>query len=70
MVRENSAVLKFIMLTEKDKKLIAEAQRLTPQEWMKVYDLAEQADTTEAMIKLNRIRRTLFFKDEYEAGLS
>lgn len=57
------------MLTEKDKRLIAEAGKIPPQLWYMVDDLIRQAESDEARDKLEYICSTLKFKDEDEAGL-
>lgn len=57
------------MLTEKDKRLIADANKIPPQRWYEVDDLIRQAQSDEARDKLEYICSTLKFKDEYEAGV-
>lgn len=57
------------MPTEKDKKLIAEAERLSCVDWEKAFHLARQADTEVARNRLENIGRLLYHKEEYEAGM-
>lgn len=52
-------------MTEKDKKILAEAVELGPFDWGRAFDLVELADTPEARQRLRRIAITLHH--QYEA---
>lgn len=55
-------------MTEKDKKLIAEANGLRCIEWYKAFDFAEQADTKEAAERLHAKGLALHCEEECRAG--
>lgn len=55
-------------MTEKDKKLIAEADRFRCIEWYKAFDFAEQADTKEAAERLRAKGLALHCEEECRAG--
>lgn len=57
------------MLTEKDKRLIAEAGKMPPQLWYMVDDLIRQAESDEARDRLRFIYSMLKYEEEDEAGL-
>lgn len=57
------------MLTEKDKRLIAEAGEIPPQLWYMVDDLIRQAESDEARDRLGFIYSMLKYEEEDEAGL-
>lgn len=51
-------------MTEKDKKLIEQANKLTDIFWSTAYRLAEEADTEEAKKELENIGKQLYAKEE------
>lgn len=55
-------------MTEKDKELIARAERTPYARWSDVLDYIEQADTEEAKIQLDKIASRLSHLEEYFAG--
>lgn len=58
------------MMTEKDRKLIAEAEAMSYSECGAVADLAKMADTEEAAAVLKEIAVSLYHTEEYHAGLA
>lgn len=58
----------FSTMTDKDRKLIAEAERLPCARWYEVADLQEEADTNEAREHLRRIAIKLYHRDEASIG--
>ena len=51
-------------MTDKDKKLIEQANKLTDIFWSTAYRLAEEADTEEAKNELENIGKQLYAKEE------
>lgn len=68
-VCEDRAVIYHKTMTEKDKKIIDEANRIGYTDWGQVLDLAEKADTEEAREELRRIAIAKHHKEEASAGL-
>ena len=57
----------FNNVTEKDKKLIEEAN--STHDYFKIWKLEEQADTDEARQKMHNRASTLYHHDEYYSGI-
>lgn len=55
-------------MTDNDKKLIEQARECSPQEWGKVADMEDRADTCEARLELKSIRCALYHREEYLGG--
>lgn len=55
-------------MTENDIQLIEQAERLPWSLWYVAEELAEQADSEEALKRLRRIASTLYHREEYYAG--
>ena len=56
-------------MTDKDKKLIEKAKKLSAIDWEYAYELAEQAETETAREFIRSIASLLFHRDEERAGL-
>ena len=56
------------MMTEKDKKLIAEARQTSYIDWGHVMWLRDQTDTLEAYDIIDRIARDLALTEKYHTG--
>ncbi len=56
-------------MTDKDKKLIEKAKKLSAVDWEYAYELAEQAETETAREFIRSIASLLFHRDEERAGL-
>lgn len=55
-------------MTDKDKSLIKEAERMSPVEWPEVLELSRKADTEEARKALRIIALMLHNREERMAG--
>lgn len=56
-------------MSEKDKKLIADAEKLHYSDWYKIDDMMEQADSEEAKERLKIIRSSKYHEEEYCCGV-
>jgi predicted Zn-ribbon and HTH transcriptional regulator len=56
-------------MTDNDKELLKQAEKLTAINWSNAYKLADKADSKEAKDELIHIAKTLYRKEEYLAGL-
>lgn len=56
-------------MTDKDKKLIDEAEHISCYKWPDVLDLIEKADTAAARLVLNQIAKQKHHMDEAKAGM-
>ncbi len=56
-------------MTDKDKKLIDEAEHISCYNWPNVLDLVEKADTAAARLVLNQIAKQKHHMDEAKAGM-
>ena len=56
-------------MSEKDKKLIADAEKLHYSDWYKIDAMMEQADSEEAKERLRIIRSSKYHEEEYYCGV-
>lgn len=57
-------------MTEKDRRLIAEAWKVRSSDWIEIFDnLVPQADTEEARRRLEGIGSSKYHTDEYYSGI-